>query len=67
MLSSTRPSSQSYQVAAVWGEPSGRSVATTAAFGRERNSDTSSGTGTRGIAGPNLKRALTLSLTRSVP
>src|SRR2546427_10098263 len=52
MLSSTRPSSQSYQVAAVCGDPSGRSVATIAGFGRARNSDTSDGTGTRGTLEP---------------
>src|SRR5437667_5652327 len=48
MFSSTRPFSQSYQVGAVCGEPSGRSVATTAGFARERNSSTSAGTGTVG-------------------
>src|SRR5436305_752331 len=48
MLSRMRPSSQSYQVAAVCGEPSGRTVATTAGFGRARNSETSCGTGARG-------------------
>src|SRR5436853_3414478 len=48
MFSSTRPSSQSYQVAAVCGEPSGRSVATTAGFGFARNSSSSGGTGTDG-------------------
>jgi hypothetical protein len=48
MFKSTRPSSQSYQVAAVCGEPSGRSVATTAGFAFARNSSTSGGTGTGG-------------------
>src|ERR671937_1006198 len=51
MFSRTRPSSQSYHVAAVCGEPSGRSVAITAAFGCARNSSTSSGTGTLGTRG----------------
>src|ERR687888_285369 len=51
MFSSTRPSSQSYHVAAVCGEPSGRSVAITAAFGCARNSSTSAGTGTLGTRG----------------
>src|SRR6266516_131085 len=48
MFSSTRPFSHSYQVGTVWGEPSGRSVATTAGFGRDRNSPIFGGTGTRG-------------------
>src|SRR5436309_15588119 len=49
MFSRTRPSSQSYQVAAVCGEPSGRTVATTAGFGRARNSEMSCGMGVRGM------------------
>src|SRR6266853_1379323 len=49
MFNSTRSSSQSYQVATVWGAPSLRSDATTAAFGRRRNSSTSAGTGGCGI------------------
>src|ERR1022692_3210822 len=48
MFSSTRPSSQSYQVAAVCGVPSGRMVATTAGFGFARKASTSGGTGTGG-------------------
>src|SRR5438477_10064907 len=48
MLRSTRPSSQSYQVAAVWGAPLGLTVATTAGLGRARNASTSGGTGTGG-------------------
>jgi hypothetical protein len=48
MFRRTRPSSQSYQVAAVCGVPSGRMVATTAGFGAERNASTSGGTGTGG-------------------
>src|SRR6476619_6789100 len=48
MFSSTRPSSQSHQVGTVCGDPSGRSVAMTAGFGRDRNSSTSGGTGTGG-------------------
>src|SRR5919108_6239112 len=51
MFRSTRPSSQSYQVAAVCGEPSGLSVAITAAFGCARNSSTSGGTGALGTRG----------------
>src|SRR6266508_1127629 len=51
MFTSTRPSSQSYHVGTVCGEPSGRSVATTAGLGRERNSSISGGTGTCGIGG----------------
>src|SRR5213596_2932155 len=50
MFRSTRPSSQSYQVGTLCGEPSGRSVATTAGFGRRRNSSTSGGTGTLGTS-----------------
>src|ERR1700686_1787686 len=50
MFSSTRPLSQSYQVAAVWGAPAGLTVATTAGFGRARNSSTSGGTGAGGTA-----------------
>src|ERR1041385_4643438 len=49
MLRKTRPSSQSYQVAAVWGSPRGLTVATTAGFGRARKASTSGGTGTRGM------------------
>ena len=45
MLRKIRPSSQSYQVAAVCGEPLGLTVATTAGFGRARNASTSGGTG----------------------
>src|SRR5438552_12743101 len=48
MFRRTRPSSQSYQVAAVWGAPLGLTVATTAGFGRARKASTSGGTGTRG-------------------
>src|SRR5262245_51528385 len=48
MLRKTRPSSQSYQVAAVWGAPLGLTVATTAGFGRARKVSTSGGTGTGG-------------------
>src|SRR5919198_421261 len=48
MFRSTRPSSQSYQVAAVCGEPSDPRVATIAGFGRARKASTSGGTGTRG-------------------
>ncbi|HKN63632.1 MAG TPA: hypothetical protein VJV76_04800 [Gaiellaceae bacterium] len=51
MFRRTRPSSQSYQVAAVWGAPLGLTVATTAGFGRARKASTSGGTGTRGMAG----------------
>src|SRR5205814_1821992 len=51
MFSRTSPSSQSYQVATLCGDPSGRSVATTAGFGRRRNSSTSGGTGVGGTAG----------------
>src|ERR1044071_3754639 len=49
MLSRTRPSSQSYQVAAVCGEPPGLTVATTAGFGLARKASTSGGPGTRGM------------------
>src|SRR5262249_46659285 len=48
MFRKTRPSSQSYQVAAVWGAPRGLTVATTAGFGRARKASTSGGTGTGG-------------------
>ena len=50
MLRRTRPSSQSYQVAAVCGSPVGLTVATTAGFGRARNASTSGGTGTGGMS-----------------
>src|SRR5579884_4440464 len=53
MLRRTRPSSQSYQVAAVWGAPLGLTVATTAGLGRARKASISGGTGTRGM-GPSL-------------
>src|SRR4029077_20837117 len=43
MLTSNSPSSQSYQVATVMGNPSGRTQAMTAAFGRLRNSTTVGG------------------------
>src|ERR1700753_222522 len=56
MLRSTRPSSQSYQVAAVWGSPPGLTVATTAGFGRARNASTSGGTGTGGMRPSLLSR-----------
>src|ERR1700757_2141234 len=49
MLRKIRPSSQSYQVAAVWGAPLGLTVPTTAGFGRARKSSTSGGTGTAGM------------------
>src|SRR5581483_5686590 len=48
MFRRMRPSSQSYQVAAVCGVPLGLTVATTAGFGRARNASTSGGTGTGG-------------------
>src|SRR5713101_3205175 len=48
MFSRTLPSSQSYQVGTECGDPSGRRVATTAGLGRDKNSSTSSGTGTGG-------------------
>src|SRR5436853_3075528 len=57
MFRSTRPSSQSYQVGTLCGEPSGRSVATTAGFGRRRNSSTSGGTGTLGTSARALEDA----------
>src|SRR5690242_7056287 len=43
MLTTKRPSSQSYHVATVIGNPSGRIDAMIAAFGRLRNSTTSGG------------------------
>ena len=46
MFRKTRPSSQSYQVAAVCGAPLGLTVATTAGFGSARNASISGGTGT---------------------
>ena len=49
MLSRTRPSSQSYQVAAVCGPPPGRRLAMTAGFGSRRKRSTSGGTGTGGM------------------
>ena len=45
MFTSTRPSSQSYHVATVTGEPSGRTVAMTAAFGFARKASSSGGRG----------------------
>src|SRR5215813_7325557 len=56
MFRRTRPSSQSYQVAAVWGSPAGLTVATTAGFGRARKASTSGGTGTRGTSSSLLSR-----------
>src|SRR5690242_18874797 len=56
MFRKTRPSSQSYQVAAEWGVPRGLTVATTAGFGRARNASTSGGTGTRGTSSTLLSR-----------
>src|SRR5579884_1415096 len=49
MLSRMRPSSQSYQVAALCGVPFGLTVATTAGFASARNASISGGTGARGI------------------
>src|SRR5581483_4259855 len=49
MFRSTRPSSQSYQVAAVCGAPSGRRVAITARYGFASTAATSGGTGALGI------------------
>src|ERR1044072_7914516 len=49
MFRKTRPSSQSYQVAAVCGAPLGLTVATTAGFGLARNASISGGTGTDGM------------------
>src|SRR5262245_54767782 len=57
MFTRTRPSSQSYQVATAWGEPSGPSVAMTAGFGRRRNAWTAGVTGGSGIARPRDERA----------
>src|SRR5215218_2436166 len=48
MFSSTREPSQRYHVATECGEPSGRTVATTAGLGRRRSSSTSGGNGSRG-------------------
>src|SRR3954471_3865566 len=56
MLRRTRPCSQSYQVAAVWGAPLGLTVATTAGFGRARKASISGGTGTRGTRPRLLRR-----------
>jgi hypothetical protein len=56
MFRKTRPSSQSYQVAAVWGAPLGLTVATTAGFGSARNASISGGTGTRGMPPSLLSR-----------
>src|SRR5579884_4419828 len=50
MFSRTRPSSQSYQVAAVCGFPAGLTVPTTAGLGRARKASSSGGTGGRGTA-----------------
>jgi hypothetical protein len=50
MFTRIRPSSQSYQVAAVYGAPSERTVAMTAAFGLLRNSTSSAGSGAGGTA-----------------
>ena len=52
MLRRARPPSQSYHVATVCGEPSGRIVATTAGFGSRRKSSSSGGSGTGGTAEP---------------
>src|SRR5438552_7682936 len=67
MLRRTRAPSQSYQVAAVWGEPSGRSVATTAGFGRRRNSSTSGGSGRLGTLRPHRDRGVVWRFGRSEP
>src|SRR5579859_2149967 len=56
MFRKTRPSSQSYQVAAVCGAPLGLTVATTAGFGAARNASTSGGTGTGGTPPSLLRR-----------
>ena len=48
MLTSTRPSSQSYHVATVTGAPSGPIVAITAAFGFARKASSRGGNGGRG-------------------
>ena len=45
MFTSTRPSSQSYHVATVTGDPSGRTVAMTAEFGFARKASSSGGSG----------------------
>src|SRR6476619_105344 len=50
MLTSMRSPSQSYQVTAVWGEPSFRSVAMTAGLALRRSRSTSGGSGSFGIA-----------------
>jgi hypothetical protein len=49
MLNSTLPSSQSYQVAVVAGDPSGRTVATTAGRGARTKRSNSGGSGGVGI------------------
>src|SRR6476660_8146909 len=71
MFKSTRPSSQSYQVAAVCGEPSGRSFATTAGFALARNASTSGGTGTggtgRNLCGSGERRRLDCLIERELP
>src|SRR5215467_873327 len=56
MFKKTRPASQSYQVAAVWGAPLGLTVATTAGFGSARKASTSGGTGTGGTPSSLLSR-----------
>src|SRR5262245_50482407 len=50
MFSSTREPSHRYQVATACGEPSGRTVATTAGLGRRRSSSMSGGNGRLGTA-----------------
>src|SRR5262249_8451627 len=55
MLRKTRPSSQSYHVAAVWAVPLGLTVPTTAGFGFAREASTSGGTGTSGTAPSRLR------------
>src|SRR5689334_11941541 len=56
MLTSARPPSQRYQVAALCGVPSGLMLAMTAGFGWRRKASTSSGTGGFGMA-PNATGA----------
>ena len=61
------PSTQSYQVATEWGEPSARSVATTAGFGSRRNASISGGTGAGGIARAYVLRSARVSQYRFRP
>ena len=62
MFTSTRPSSQSYHVATVTGDPSGRTVPMTAGFGFARKASSSGGTG-----GPGTRPSLPPAESAPIP